>query len=67
MAGMAVSTGSACSSGIIKENRVLMNMGYSEEESRSAIRFSFSPTMNLSESKEYAEKIRIVLNDILKK
>ena len=43
--GVDLSTGSACSSGIIKENRILMSMGYSYEDSRSALRFSFSPLM----------------------
>ena len=66
MANISVSTGSACSSGIIKENRVLMSMGYSAEESRSAIRISFSPLMDLVQAKEYWIEIEKILDDILK-
>jgi cysteine desulfurase len=61
MMGVDLSTGSACSSGIIKENRVLMSMGYSYENSRSAIRLSFSPLMKKSEVAGYVEKIKSIL------
>lgn len=61
MMGVDLSTGSACSSGIIKENRVLMAMGYSYENSRSAIRLSFSPLMKKSEVAGYVEKIKSIL------
>lgn len=66
MEGIDVSTGSACSSGVIKENRVLMAMGYSKEESRSSLRFSFSPFMTLPEAHTYAAAIEKVLKSILK-
>jgi cysteine desulfurase len=61
MMGIDLSTGSACSSGIIKENRILMAMGYSYEDSRSCIRFSFSPFMNKEDAVKYLEKIKTVL------
>ncbi len=61
MQGMDVSTGSACSSGIIKENRILMSMGYNKEDSRSAIRLSISPYTTLEEAKMYVSKISLVL------
>ncbi len=66
MAGVSVSTGSACSSGIIKENRILMNMGYTSEESKSAIRISFSPLLNLDQAKDYWKIIEKILNEIIK-
>lgn len=66
MEGIDLSTGSACSSGIIKENRILMAMGYSKEESKSALRFSFSPLMTLEEAKIYLSKIEKVFLSILK-
>lgn len=60
-----LSTGSACSSGIIKENRILMSMGYSFDDSRSSLRFSFSPLMKKSEAQKYFEKIESVFKGIL--
>ncbi len=41
MAGMCVSTGSACSSGSVEPSHVLLEMGLSPKEARSCIRFSF--------------------------
>ena len=40
LAGIAVSAGSACSSGKVKASKVLMAMGYNEREAASAIRVS---------------------------
>ena len=40
MTGIAISSGSACSSGSMKPSKVLLAMGYSENEAREAIRVS---------------------------
>lgn len=63
--GVDLSTGSACSSGIIKENRILMSMGHSFEDSRSSLRFSFSPLMTKEEAEKYFDKIEQILKSIL--
>ncbi len=43
LAGFAISAGSACSSGKVRESRVLRAMGYDEATARSAIRVSLGP------------------------
>lgn len=67
LAGMDVSTGSACSSGAIVPSRVLMSMGYDEVRSKSAIRFSFSPYLKVDNTQEFGEKISAVVNRFTKK
>ncbi len=44
LAGFAISAGSACSSGKVRESRVLRAMGYDGETARSAIRVSLGPS-----------------------
>lgn len=66
MQGVEISTGSACSSGAIKDNRVLLGMGYSSNDSRSILRFSFSPLLTVEEANEYGLKIEHILKSILK-
>ena len=43
LAGIAVSAGSACSSGKVKASNVLLAMGYDEDQAASAIRVSLGP------------------------
>ena len=43
LAGFAISAGSACSSGKVREGRVLRAMGYDEAQASSAIRVSLGP------------------------
>lgn len=43
MAGIAVSAGSACSSGSLKSSHVLAAMGWGEEEAGEVVRVSFGP------------------------
>jgi cysteine desulfurase len=46
MAGVSVSTGSACQAGIPEPSHVLLAMGRTEEEARSALRFTLGRTSN---------------------
>ena len=43
LAGFAVSTGSACHSGSVKPSHAITSLGYSPEEARSVLRFSWLP------------------------
>ena len=44
LAGFAVSTGAACSSGAVHASHVLLAMGLSKEEARASMRFSLGRT-----------------------
>lgn len=53
--GFAISAGSACSSGKVRESRVLRAMGYSAVEAGSAIRVSLGPTTTQDEITRFAD------------
>lgn len=55
LAGFAISAGSACSSGKVRESRVLRAMGFDEEIARSAIRVSLGPETTEDEIYRFAE------------
>jgi cysteine desulfurase len=57
LAGVACSTGSACSSGSLLPSPVLQAMGVPDDVLRSAIRFSLGPTLSESDIDEAAERI----------
>ncbi len=54
LAGIAVSTGSACSSGKVKASHVLLAMGYSEEIAKTAIRVSMTPHTTEKDMRSFA-------------
>lgn len=57
LAGVACSTGSACSSGSLLPSPVLRAMGVPEERLRSALRFSFSPALDIADIDDAATRI----------
>jgi cysteine desulfurase len=61
LAGVAVSTGAACSSGRIEPSHVLLAMGLTPDEARSTIRFSLSGFTTLQE----IEQTLLLLRDIV--
>lgn len=65
MAGIDLSNGSACSSGAVVPSRVLMSMGYSEEDAKSALRFSFGHYFNEEDRNNLWPKIEDILKRLL--
>ncbi|MBD2178751.1 cysteine desulfurase [Pseudanabaena sp. FACHB-1998] len=61
-AGIAISSGSACSSGAIEPSSVLLAMGYSESEAKNSIRL----TLGKSTTPEDVEWTSLVMHQILK-
>jgi cysteine desulfurase len=55
MAGIAVSAGSACSSGSLKPSHVLAAMGWSEQEAGEVIRASFGPQTKRADIYRFVE------------
>jgi cysteine desulfurase len=64
--GVAVSSGSACSSGTFKPSHVLTAMGYAEDQSRSSLRFSAGYATTMAEIDAALEIFARVLNRIRK-
>ena len=64
MLGVAVSTGSACSSGASKPSPVLMAMGLSEEEAASCVRFTFGRYNTEEDVTIAAENVIKVVNSV---
>lgn len=67
LAGIALSSGSACSSGQPKPSATLLAMGYSPEEAAHSIRVSFGPTTQPGDSTKVLEVIASVLQRQSKK
>ncbi len=61
LAGVACSTGSACSSGSLLPSPVMQAMNVPEEVLRSAMRFSLSPLLSLPDIEEAARRIAAVV------
>jgi cysteine desulfurase len=59
--GVAVSTGSACSSGRIEPSPVLLAMGLTPEEAKSSVRFSLSRLNTMAE----VESVAAIVSDVV--
>jgi cysteine desulfurase len=55
MAGIAVSAGSACSSGSVRPSHVLAAMGWGEAAAREVIRVSFGPETSAADVDRFLE------------
>lgn len=65
LGGFAVSAGSACSSGKVRESRVLRAMGYGPDVASGAIRISLGPDVTEEQVLRFAEKWRSQLTKFL--
>ena len=64
--GIAVSAGSACTSGTLKPSHVILAGGYSEDYAKGTIRFSFSKE-NTFEELDYTIEVLKRLSEKIKK
>ncbi len=64
MRGIAVSTGSACSSGASKPSSVLLAMGYEEEVAASCVRFTFGRENTSEEAAVAADAVIAVVKEL---
>lgn len=64
--GVAVSSGSACTSGVLEPSHVLLGLGYDEKRASSAVRFSFSPQTTFEEI-DYTILVMKEIIELLKK
>ncbi|MCX8010862.1 MAG: aminotransferase class V-fold PLP-dependent enzyme, partial [Ignavibacteria bacterium] len=62
MEGIAISNGSACSSGTIEPSHVLLSMGLSRERAETAMRFSFSKFTTEDEIDYAISTLKKILN-----
>jgi len=58
LAGFAISAGSACASGKVRESRVLARMGFDRTHATSAIRISLGPTTREAEVLDFVQAWR---------
>ncbi len=65
--GIAVSTGSACSSGAVTPSHVILSMGLGEERAKSAVRFTFGRDNTFKEADEVISALKEIVNKIREK
>ncbi len=65
--GIAVSFGSACSSGTTKASQILLDAGINEKLAKSTLRFSFGKIHNENDIKYVAKELSVILKRLEKK
>ena len=65
--GIAVSFGSACSSGTTKASQILLDAGINEDLAKSTLRISFGKIHNQNDIKCVAKELSIILKRLEKK
>lgn len=61
MAGVAASSGAACSSGSLEPSHVLLALGLGRKEARSALRLSWGPTTSVDEVEHLLEALPVAV------
>lgn len=65
--GVAASSGAACSSGAVEPSHVLLAAGFTSEEAKEGLRFSFGSQTSREEADEAAHRMRLAISQILTK
>ena len=65
--GIAVTSGSACTSGSLDPSHVILAMGRDEKTAKATLRFSFGKGNTMDDVGHVAEKLNVVIRRMLKK
>jgi cysteine desulfurase len=64
--GVAASSGAACSSGSLEPSHVLLAMGYTPQEAKEGLRFTFGRGNTIEEAREAANRVNQAADEIRK-
>jgi cysteine desulfurase len=64
LAGISVSTGSACASGAVEPSHVLLDMGFEEEEARGAVRISLGWNTSPADVDGFLERFPEIVDQV---
>jgi len=64
LAGVACSSGSACTAGSLEPSHVILAMGFAEEDARRSVRFSFGPFTEDDDLVEAAQRIATAVDQL---